>query len=342
MSSHEDDLYRQLAEAGVDDTSASDAFRDRVVNASLNALSETPAKPEVRLDPDVPTDPADDARPRAPGLEDDPRRHRVRRSLVMAWQRSTVRWLAAAAAVALVVFGGYAVFSPSRHVQMQNGAWWLAPPAAWAQEIDTALEAASVNGITCRERVLHRDGRPVGDTVITFYMSRDSYRRDVYDLDALREVQWYIPDGDGMIQTGYRLDTRTCGSIRHEGSFGDRDPVQRLRSMVQRVIDTGRCLGTETIEGHECVGFEAARSAREDLAQRVWFHIGTKLPVRTEFEFRFTGADPGQEPVVMVSDEYDFDPHLPPDTFTPVIPEGFINTHPDELRQDDAANEESE
>ena len=259
----------------------------------------------------------------------------------MLRQRS-MQWLAAAAAVVFVVLGGLSFRSHSMPARSKSDAWWLGPPSAWAAEVNAALDQANIKGVTCREQILHvmADGSThMSSTWNKFYVSKDSYRRDIYDGDVLREFQWYIPDAKGLTTfTSVRFDTRTYYTAGPgTGSFGDTDPVERMRSYVNRIDKADRMLDTQNIEGRQCVGFEIRASKYgnnpDTWVDRIWFDTQTKLPVRIEASGLPVTGDPSRT-TTWIQDQFDYNPVMPADTFTPQIPEGFsFNASPDELRK---------
>jgi hypothetical protein len=250
-------------------------------------------------------------------------------------QRRSVQWLAAAAAVVFVVLGGLSFRSHSSSARGKSDAWWLGPPSAWAAEVNAALARAGIKGVTCREQILHvtADGSThTSSTWTKFYVSKDSYRRDIYDGDVLREFQWYVPDADGLTTfTSVRFDTRTYYTAAPgTGSFGQTDPIERMRFYVNLVDKADRILSTQSIDGRQCVGFEIRASKYGDnpdtWIDRIWFDVQTRLPVRIE--------ECGRTVMTWVQEQFDYNPDLPADTFTPQIPEGFtFSDKPDELRR---------
>jgi hypothetical protein len=244
--------------------------------------------------------------------------------------------LAAVAAIAIIVLGGITFWPDSGP---DNGKWWLGPPAAWGQEIMEALD--TIKGITCREQTIWiaTDGsKHTSSTWDKFYVSHDSYRRDIYDGDRLREIQWYVPDGDGTLQHSIRYDLKSYFTHTGEGSFGNHDPVERMRFYVRLLDEADKLLGETVIEGCNCVGFEISAGKYGDNPQewldRIWFDIDTKLPVLIEQEIPCP-RDKTQtdfHPRINVQDQFDYNPELPADTFVPETPEGFIHAHPDEIK----------
>jgi hypothetical protein len=243
--------------------------------------------------------------------------------------------LALAAAAILIVLGGVTLwpFGGSN-----AGKWWLGSPAALGRELLTALDA--VKAVTCREQMVFvgADGSEhTSSTWTRFYVSKDSYRRDIYDGNSLREIQWYIPDGNDMIQTGVRFDLKCYGAVRHKGSFGDVDPVERMRSCVGRMDKAQRLLEDRVIDGRACVGFEIQTAGEGDDAKnrigRLWFDVETKLPMRIELSGLPVTGDP-KCALTIAQDQFDYAPQLLPDTFIPMEPPAdFVNAHPDELQK---------
>ncbi len=250
--------------------------------------------------------------------------------------KSRVTKLATAAVIAIVVFGGV-TFWPSGGPD--NGKWWLGPPAAWGQEILAQLD--TIKGITCREQTIWiaTDGsKHTSSTWDEFYVSSDSYRRDIYDDDRLREIQWYVPDGDGTLQHSVRYDLKSYFTHSGEGSFGNYEPVERMRFYVRLLDKADKLLGEKVIEDRNCVGFEISAGKYGDNPQewldRIWFDVDTKLPVLIEQE-RGCPRDKTKtdfHPSIRVQDQFDYNPELPADTFIPKTPEGFIYAHPDEIK----------
>ena len=241
--------------------------------------------------------------------------------------------LAAAAAIAIIVIGGITFWPDSGP---ENGKWWLGPPAAWGQEIIAALD--TVKSVTCHEQtvlVMSDGSRHTSSTWDILYVSSDSYRRDIYDGDFLREIQWYVPDGDGTLQHSIRYDLKSYFTHTGEGSFGNHDPVERMRFYVRLLDEADKLLGETVIEGCNCVGFEISAGKYGDNPEQwidcIWFDIETKLPVRIEEHGRPVTDHP-EKTFTIIKDQFDYNPELPADTFTPETPEGFIHAHPDEIK----------
>jgi hypothetical protein len=246
----------------------------------------------------------------------------------------TIIKLAAAAVIAIIVLSGITFWPTS---DSKNEKWWLGPPAAWGREILAELD--TIKGVTCRERtelVMADGSRHTSSTWDILYVSHDSYRRDIYDGGFLRETQWYVPDGNDLIHHSIRFDLKSYFSHRGKGSFGDHDPVERMRFYVRLLDKSDKLLGESIIEDRNCIGFEISAgkygSNPEDWIDCIWFDVETKLPVRMEKHGRPVTDKPGWT-FTIIQDQFDYDPELPADTFIPWVPEGFVNAHPDEIRQ---------
>jgi hypothetical protein len=241
--------------------------------------------------------------------------------------------LALAAAVILIVIGGITFWPAGGR---SNGQWWLGSTAAWGQELLATLD--TIKAVTCREQtilVMADGSQHLSSTWDKFYVSSDSYRRDIYDGNSLREIQWYVPDGNDMIQHYIRFDLKCYGALRHHGSFGVQDPIERTRFYVEQLDKAHQFLGERIIDGRNCVGFEisAARYGTnpETWLDRIWFDEETRLPARIEQSGRPVTGD-STRTFTTIQDQFDYAPPVPADTFLPQTPPAdFINAHPDEL-----------
>jgi hypothetical protein len=258
---------------------------------------------------------------------------RTREYIVHTIMKNKMPKLAAAAVIAVVVIGGITFWPGSKP---DSGKWWLGSPAAWGQEILAELDSSKA--VTWREQTVPvmPDGSEI--TPITWhilYFSSDSYRRDIYDGDVLREIQWYVPDGDGTLFHSIRFDLKSYFTYSGEGRISDRDPVDRMRFYVGLLGEADRLLGEQVIDGVNCVGFEISTSKYGNnpgqWTDRIWFDVETKLPVRIE-KYGRTPSDESEKTYVIIQDGFDYSPDLPADTFIPKTPEGFIKGHPDEIR----------
>jgi hypothetical protein len=248
--------------------------------------------------------------------------------------KSNLTKLAVAAAI-LVVVGSFMFRSSGNGGGSQ---WWLSSRAAWGRELLTTL--GTIQAVTYREQrlfVMTDGSQHLSGTWDLFYVSKDSYRRDIYDGNSLREIQWYVPDGNDMIQQGIRFDLKCYGAVRHHGSFGVENPVERIRFCVKLLDKADRFLGEQAIDGHNCVGFEIHADKYgtnpETWLDRIWFDKATRLPVRVELSGRpVTGAT--TMTFTTIQDRFDYAPQVPADTFIPQPPPaGFIDAHPDDLQR---------
>lgn len=206
---------------------------------------------------------------------------------------------------------------------------------AWGEEIVAAIE--NIKGVSCREQIftVTRDGSEhLSSTWHVLYFSKDSYRKDIYDGDTLREIQWYVPDGENMLQHSIRFDLESYYVERHQGSFGMHDPIDRVRFFVQFMDRAEQWIGTKKIEGANCVGFEIKANVYGDNPEhwldQIWFDVETKLPVVIEKHLRPV-TDQTEITFTTVQDEFNYDDELSGDTFDPYVPDGYIFGHPDEI-----------
>jgi hypothetical protein len=206
---------------------------------------------------------------------------------------------------------------------------------AWGQEIMAAIE--TIKGVSCREQIftVTKDGaKHLSSTWNVLYLSKNSYRKDIYDGDTLREIQWYIPDGENTIHHSIRFDLESYFVVKGKGSFGVQDPIDRVRFYVQFLDSAENLMGTKKIEGTNCVGFEIKASKYgnnpEHWLDQIWFDVETKLPVVIEKHSRPV-TDQTEITFTTVQDEFNYDDELSGDTFEPYIPDGYTFGHPDEI-----------
>lgn len=232
---------------------------------------------------------------------------------------------AAAAVLALVTFGMRPWISD------RESAWWLAPPAAWAGELQNAIAQAGQRGFVCQEQFIHRmaDGsQGASSTTSSLFVADNRYRRDTYDQGRLRESQWYVQGADGLTLTSVRYDDKTH-AVTHDPQARetDVDPLERIESLPRLLEASGRRIGPARIADRDAIEFEIdARqidAQGDDATAHVWLDQATKLPLKIAYEF---AAPVGLGPVVgmtLVQDRFDWNPALPANTFEPEIPAGF-------------------
>jgi len=242
--------------------------------------------------------------------------------------------LALAAAVILIVLGGVTFWPTGRGPDSQ---WWLGPPAAWGQDLLDSLDR--IEAVVYRQRSGRVSGFAPPSISVGWekrYNAKDRYRRDRYDDGVnIMNTQWVIPDGNDllMVEVSYQYE---CYFERRNEAYGFvEDPVQWLSSYVRLLDRADRVLGTEVFDGRTCVGFEVSAAKYGDNPKgqfdRIWFDVETKLPARIERHGLDFGFSPGQT-LVIIHDQFQYYAEVPADLFIPVVPEGYVNAHPDEVR----------
>ena len=230
------------------------------------------------------------------------------------------RSLAAAAAVLALVVFGLRPWAPNR--ENGPGAWWLAPPSAWAGQLQAAIEEVGQQGFSCREQFVNLTAggsRATSSTTSTLFAAGDRYRRDTYDQDLLRESQWYVQRPDRLTMTSVRYNDKTY-TVTHDPKARQKnvDPITRIEALAQLLDELGRRIGTARIEGHDAVEFEIAAkkidAQADDATMHIWLDQATKMPLKITYQFAAT---------ILVQDHFDWDATLPADTFEPEIPAGF-------------------
>jgi outer membrane lipoprotein-sorting protein len=236
--------------------------------------------------------------------------------------------VAAAAVLALVVFG----LRPwDAHRENGPGAWWLAPPSAWAGELQAAIESAGQHGFSCREQFVHVTGagsRSTSSTSSTLFAAGNRYRRDTYEQGKLRESQWYVQRADGLTMTSVRYGDKTYAVTHDPQARAEKvDPMTQIESLAKRLDESGRRIGPARIDGREAVEFEIAAKKLDaqvdDAMMRVWLDQTTKMPLKITYQFAAQGG-PGQiVATILVQHHFDWNPTLPAGAFEPEIPSGF-------------------
>ncbi len=265
-------------------------------------------------------------------------KHRLQPTVhtVQVWRtimKSRIPKLATAAVIAIIVLGGV-TFWPSG--DSENGQWWLGSPAAWGQEIMASLE--KVEAVICRQRALIvRDYGP--DTIGTLwekrYAARDMYRKDILDdANNVISTEWILPNGEGFVK--YQIWPKyQCYTQKPEKTPPFYDNVMSgLQRWISFLHKAERILGTQSLEGHKCVGFEISPGMYGNFLVQVpvyiWFDVETKLPVRVERRGIETSYDPTMT-LTIIHDQFNYYAEVPVDMFTLQIPEGFVNAELDEI-----------
>jgi hypothetical protein len=248
----------------------------------------------------------------------------------------------AAAAVIVVAILGVLTLGPGGP---GNGKWWLVPSAA-AKEITDSLD--KIEALVYRQQFVFV--RPYGSTHVSgnwqkCYQARDMSRKDTYYDDELVGIQYNLPDGNDTTRYDVSFEYQCYTVEQYEGGARGRDPVELLRFYVGLLDKADRVLGTEIFEGRKCVGFEISAGKYGDnpkeWTDRIWFDVETKLPVRIEKHGRPVTDHPEQT-FTFIQDQFEYYVQLPVDMFAPQIPEGFANTHPDNIRAQREKQEKGE
>jgi outer membrane lipoprotein-sorting protein len=236
--------------------------------------------------------------------------------------------VAAAAVLALVVFG----LRPWTVIHDGGGsAWWLAPPSAWAGELQAAIEQASRQAFSCREQFVNvtaGGAEATSSSTSTLFVTAGRYRRDNYEQGRLRESQWYVQAADGLTMTSVRYDEKTY-TLTHDPKARQNEahPVQRIEALARLLDESGRRVGAARIEGRDAVEFEIGaktlNAQADDATTHVWLEQSTKMPLKMTHQFAAGGGLGNVVATILVQDHFDWNPTLPADTFEPEVPAGF-------------------
>jgi len=277
-------------------------------------------------------------------------KHRLRSTVhtVGIWRnimKNRTAKLTAAAVIAIVVLGGTTFWPTGRP---QNGEWWLGSPAAWGQEV--IAELAKIEALVYRGQAMfvYGSGRThVSGNWSRTYQARDRSREDKYyegtdestfgdnsPDSALVQVTWQVPEGKDLKTYLVDHEYQCYKIVTYEGRAYKRDPMKELRSYVAMLDKADRMLDTETFDGHKCVGFEIDRGKDGDTPKgrtdRIWFDVKTKLPVRIEKHGHPVSGHSGMT-LTFIHDRFKYHVQIPAEDFEPKIPDGYLNTHPNEL-----------
>jgi len=208
---------------------------------------------------------------------------------------------------------------PGRHFGRTATPWWSGPSSAYAESMLTQIAQRRVDGVVARVRTMFvmSDGtESTSSTVRTYFFARDRFRIDIFDDGKLREIQWYVPEGDQLVQTSYHMHDGSTSVDRHEYPTAA-DPIARLVEIVRYLDRANRRFEPKRIDGHECVGFEVDAFDTKIITDtyRVWFDTTTRLPVLVEFD-RPSMVE-NIDRMITTFDRFEWDPRLPADTFAP-------------------------
>jgi outer membrane lipoprotein-sorting protein len=269
--------------------------------------------------------------------------NRVFREQTLKLRRRAMRkrygWigLGMAAAAAVAVLWVTTSVRPSGDHHAASRPWWAGSSVAWASEIRTALEM--VKALTYREQPIFVGA--AGSTHVSgswskHYEAPDRSRVDQYYEDKLVSTRWDVPEQKDLLHYDVSYEYE-CYTIDPEpGRAYQRDPVEKLRFYEQFRDRADRVLGTKTIDGRNCVGFELSASKYGDNPQqridRIWVEVETRLPVRIE-RHGLPITDHPEETLTQIEDRFEYYADVPAEMFTPNIPAGYANTHPDNVRR---------
>jgi len=217
-------------------------------------------------------------------------------------------------------------------------------PPGLKDEIAAALNNVKTAVYRKRDEFV-RDGKWTSDYGTKVYLSLNCWRKDYYSGERLNHTDWFVVGKDDWGKTSFDFNDRnfkltqttvipageSYSIVTHDSKSHPDNPMDRIIWLASWVDRADRFLENEKIGGVECLGFELSAKKYgtnpDGMLHRIWFDAETKLPVRMEFEWL---DDDG--PKKEVKDQFQWNPELAAETFTPVIPEGFINAHPDEIQ----------
>ena len=177
------------------------------------------------------------------------------------------------------------------------------------------------------------------------YIRPDGWRRDDYLWeDHVGKTEWYAiakedrpqanadfkEDNFKLIHTTVNFSDKTYSVATYTQDDGPRHPIDNILFRAGYADQADRTLANTEIEGIECFGFQIGAKKFGNNADtdkyRLWFSAETNLPVRIEFEWWQNNET---KKSVRVLGNFQWNPELPDDTFTPQIPEGFTLASPD-------------
>jgi outer membrane lipoprotein-sorting protein len=170
------------------------------------------------------------------------------------------------------------------------------------------------------------------------YLSRYAWRRDHFDGDDLKMTEWYVinqkdttptdldfnDESFQLVYTGVDYQAQTYRLVTYSRDSRPEHPMDGIRHVIGYIDRADRILDDGFIEGIACFGLELSAkkygSNPDDMIHRLWFSAETDLPVRMELEF--VSESTGRK-VLIAKDQFERDPVLTDDFFTPQIPPGF-------------------
>lgn len=222
-----------------------------------------------------------------------------------------------------------AVFLYRNHFGSPNTSeteWWLGSSSVYATDITEQLEQSRIHGIIFQNRtefVMDDGTRETSSTRSTYYMNRDRYRLNIYDNDQLREIQWYVPEGNEMIQTSLQMRDHSTQITRHpsEKKFNN-DPISQLLNLINYLDQSTKKFEPKEIEGKMCIGFEIEAKKLSKVTSRgnyqIWFDTKTKKPVQLIYDRSMSPNKAHHiKRMITVMDHFEWNPKFPKDTFEP-------------------------
>jgi outer membrane lipoprotein-sorting protein len=175
--------------------------------------------------------------------------------------------------------------------------------------------------------------------------SERQWRRDTYSNGAPRRTEWFTVSRGDQGSTAFDFNDRSFQLTQTIVDFKGKwykivkygreshpdHPMDNIIFLTSWFDKADRFWESERIDGIECFGFELSAkkygSNPDTSKHRIWFDAKTKLPVKMESEWL---QDDG--PRKRTTGRFQWNAEIPTGTFEPMIPEGFMNAHPDEIQ----------
>jgi hypothetical protein len=167
------------------------------------------------------------------------------------------------------------------------------------------------------------------------YAAKDRYRREVLnEAGNIIHIELIVPIEDGFVKYLVWPEHRCYTKETKKTPPSYENVMGWLRRWVKLSSEANQNLGTRTLEGRQCVGFEISPGMYEgflvQVPVNVWFDIKTRLPVRIERRGLPVGYDPTRK-LTLIYDQFDYNADVPAGIFTVQIPEGYVNSHRDDV-----------
>jgi outer membrane lipoprotein-sorting protein len=197
-------------------------------------------------------------------------------------------------------------------------------------EVPEGLKEIVISALKAVESGSYREGTE------RVWFSKDAWRRDCYSDGGLVESHWYVPSGQlpegpfepqggaTVTETIVNFEKGTFQAGKHRGSWTPSHPMRRIIFVAGLIDRADHFYEDAEIDGVSCFGFDVSAKKYGDnpdgMVHSVWLDAATSLPVRMEFAWP---ARDGAEARVDVKDQFEWNPELPDDLFTPQIPPDF-------------------